>query len=433
MDSGSRSGQHGVNQISFLGEKSEVESLKLRVLQQIKEKEKQIQDERSRKTNTVPNITEFQISYLERINFFKDMEEKYKLGHFTFDKSNHLVEMNGLPSATNEVQKRMLEILPAVTQSRCHEIKKPLFLKVFQTRLAQESLQKELLAKNLVAVWTLEGKTVSMYSESKAKAKNAMDCLNETIWEAQYPNGRAFDELEERLLKTPKWDRKREELERLADPLQITMVNDKPVLAMVGLKYQKGQVLEEIPAFFNSNVLRQERFVGSGKRVSFLHKIYPAKLKEIEQRFSVEIQREKRSEVLNVSGTKDAIANATRELKRLLEDVQKDEYTVDSPAMARHIMEDKDLLENVSLRTNCFVAVHEDDIQARPTEEMVRTTHSPNTDFYSTNLPGGTTCVVKRGDITKLNCDVIVNPANENLAHVGGLAHVIVREGRWLK
>lgn len=48
---------------------------------------------------------------------------------------------------------------------------------------------------------------------------------------------------------------------------------------------------------------------------------------------------------------------------------------------------------------------------------------------FEASLPGGRTLSVRRGDLTAETIDAIVNAANENLAHGGGLAGAIVRAG----
>lgn len=199
---------------------------------------------------------------------------------------------------------------------------------------------------------------------------------------------------------------------------------------MVGLKYQKGQILEEVPSFFEQNVRRTDKFVGQGKKVSFLDKFYPSQIKELAQKFAVEIKHGEGAEELSVDGTRNDIANCMRELSKLHDSVNKDIYEVDSPAMVQHIMEDKELLTNVGLRSNCLVAIHQDDAKLAPSSNKTSTgSHESDANYYSTELPFGVTCVVMKGDITKQTCGAIVNPANENLLHAHGLAQAIVRAG----
>jgi hypothetical protein len=49
------------------------------------------------------------------------------------------------------------------------------------------------------------------------------------------------------------------------------------------------------------------------------------------------------------------------------------------------------------------------------------------------STPTGQTITTVVGDITDLSVDVIVNAANKELKHVGGLAKVIVDKGIWVK
>ena len=291
------------------------------------------------------------------------MKAAFKLKDIDANKAREEITITGLPSCIEDVQKRMLDILPKVERSRVSETKKPLFLKVYKTQLAKESLENEFLNRGVVASRTLENKTISMFSETKEKSRIAMDCLNDLIWESQYPQTREFDELEKKLLSTPSWRAKEAELLKNAAPLQIVQFGDKPGLSLVGLKYTKGLVLEEIPMFFEQNVIRTEPFVGRGRRVSFIKKFNHTTLEKLGAEFSVKITSGERPEELLVSGTRNALANAKRALTEAYNNIIKDEYTVDSPAMVQHIKDDKDLLDNAGLKTKCFVTIHEEEVE----------------------------------------------------------------------
>ena len=52
-----------------------------------------------------------------------------------------------------------------------------------------------------------------------------------------------------------------------------------------------------------------------------------------------------------------------------------------------------------------------------------------NAPAYSVTYPSGQQLQILQGDLTKLRADAIVNAANENLVHGGGLAAAIAREG----
>ena len=51
------------------------------------------------------------------------------------------------------------------------------------------------------------------------------------------------------------------------------------------------------------------------------------------------------------------------------------------------------------------------------------------TSCMSHSLPSGISLAVVKGDITRIDCDVIVNAANERMDHIGGLARDIVSKG----
>lgn len=424
----------GANRISVIGERQTIEDLKTRMEQHMEAIERKIKEDLTIKTVTFPNVKDYQIHYLGITEFFRDMKRKHGLRDIQTDEPNERVKLTGVPSKIEEVQKEMNDILPKLSKSKFSEDKKQLFLRVFSTKLAKESILNEFLNKRVKAVWTLENRTVSMYSESKEKARLAMECLNNVIWEARYPESRDLDELEKQLLLTAVWRDKKEELMKMADPLQIVQIGDKPALSLVGLKYQKGQVLEEIPAFFEEKVVRKATFKGRGKRMSYLYKYNPRLFDDLGKEFSAELKGEVEDdpEVIEISGTSNTIANAMRELKKLHDSVRKGEHTIDVPAMVQHIKDDPDILESVGDKTKCIITLTEKENEV----DMNRQQHNApvkamvgNFTSYKVVLPSGVNCSVRRGDITNIKCDVIVNAANEDLQHCGGLALAIVQRG----
>ncbi|KAF6037878.1 PARP14 [Bugula neritina] len=154
--------------------------------------------------------------------------------------------------------------------------------------------------------------------------------------------------------------------------------------------------------------------------------------KELERKHNVKVTIQADGKSVSIEGTRDDNANFGHSLDKHLKDVFHDFHTIDDRARVQHINDDPEFLETVGLKNNCLVVKHVegDDVQTAVEPEPLQPATSRQTScLYSVTLPSGTVCEVKRTDITSLSHDAIVNAANGDLQHVGGLAYAIAQKG----
>ena len=421
------------NQIAFAGEKDIVERIKGQLIQMIRRFESEIQEEQSVTRSTVPNISEYQIRYFDLIKFFSSMIHKHKLKSFRGNVGSMNVTMEGTPTSVDAAQRDMFGLITKVNESKASVTKKPIFLRIFKTGKAEQVIKEKLNKKQLYAVWCLENKTISVYSDSKAISQQALDCITDTIWEAQYPPSKDLDELEIKLLNSGLWMKKKEELIQLYSPLEICQLGDRAGLSLAGLDDTQNNVLEEIPYFFAQHVKRTMPFTGFGDRIRFLSKFRGEIFRDLERDHEVKIVQTNQNTAVEITGTKDEIANCSRALKKVHDAIYKDVHRIEHEAMIQYIQRDIEFLETVGLKTRCLVVPHKEDVVQQlevESESSPRTHPIAVGSRYSVTLPSGAVCEVCKGDVPAMDCDAIVNAANGDLQHVGGLALAIVKIGK---
>ena len=412
------------NQIAISGEQRVVQDLSTRIQEMIRKLEQEIQEEKTITEVTVPNMMDFQIKYLSLIGFFKEMAEKYQLKSFSGDASKQCVTMKGRPTSIQSVQKLMFDLLPKVNQSKVSTTKTVHFLKVFTTASAEQTIRQQFEVKQIVALWSLEKKTISVYSESKSVSQNAIDCINTVVWESQYPADNKFDEQEKKVLDSDAWTKKKEELEAQNESLEIVELEDKSALIIAGLMQVKVVVIEGINMFFSQNVQRTGKFNGVADRFSFLYKWKRFIFNDLESKHNVRINFQEGDAAIGITGTKDDLANCSRSLQTIHDSVCKEIHIINNQAGIHLVEDDPEFLEHVGLKTNCLVVQHK--------EEATEASEEDSEDIgtkYSLTLPSGAVCEVRKDDITVLGCDAIVNTANGDLQHVGGLALHVIKKG----
>ncbi|XP_067934852.1 protein mono-ADP-ribosyltransferase PARP14-like isoform X2 [Watersipora subatra] len=413
------------NQIAIAGEKAVVLNLSRQLLQMIEQLQAKIREEKEITTITVPNISSHQIDFFNLIEFFKKMQEKHQLQSFKPDpKQLGCIKIVGRPTSIDTVQKEMFDLMPKVNQSKISAKKNPAFVKVLKTKSAEETIKHEL--KNAVpAVWYLDNKTITIYSAAKDDSQAALNIINTAIWESFYPAERKLDELEKKLLLSQLWTSKKEEMQRMHSPLEIDELEDRSAVVLAGLSQVKAITIEAMKMFFDNNVKRAEQFSGTSDRIKFLTTYRRTSIEDLERQHSVQIAASDGQTSITVHGTRDDIARCLTALTKLHNAVCKDVHIIDNQAMVRHVASENEFLENVGMKTSCLVVEHREEQTALNVSNDV----AENGLRYSVKLPSGTTCEVRRDDITVLGGDAIVNAANGDLQHVGGLALAILKKG----
>ena len=421
------------NVITVVGEKNVVEHVTAGLLTEIGKAEEDIQEELSVKETTIPNVQDAQIKYLNLVDFFDSKSKEYKLKSFTGDASTQQIRIEGVPRSTEAVQKEMLELLRNISQSKTSINKRPLFFEVFTTTSANRAIRQQLDSHQIAAVWIVENKTISVYSQSKRISKEALKHINETVWEERYPADHALDELESNLLRSQLWNEKKSHWEDVYQPLKIVEIENWTALLVVGLTHHRASLMEDLPLFLNLNVTRTSSFDANPSKILFLWRFKKEVFAEIEKSSNAQITLTNDNSKVDISGNKDEIADCSRLLQKEHDAIRKEVYVIDHQAMIQHIREDQESLEIAGVKTGCVVVPHEDEdeevalneISNRP--DMARPTDGGSQ--FSVRLPSGCVCKVLKADITSLTCDAIVNAANGTLEHAGGLAQAIVSRG----
>ncbi|VDI00521.1 Hypothetical predicted protein [Mytilus galloprovincialis] len=132
-----------------------------------------------------------------------------------------------------------------------------------------------------------------------------------------------------------------------------------------------------------------------------------------------------------IQGNSKGVKDAKQKIDDILRSIYKKKYTMKKAGIVKHMTSEQGKTKISQVERRNKVVVHlqtgedsDDDDQVQPI--------SPNKTYTETAMciiPSGQTIITVVGDITELDVDVIVNAANKNLNHVGGLAKVIVDKG----
>ncbi len=178
--------------------------------------------------------------------------------------------------------------------------------------------------------------------------------------------------------------------------------------------------------------------------VIYLSKYQPDQLKKIERDCLVKVTQQ--LERFTISGKKQGIDKAKQKLDELQKKVVVNSYPVEKPGMEKYLNGENHCnamkeIQQIGYKYQAVIAPRYDDEQVGSsgrTPETYRQKGAAGPTVHSDQLlaevkaASGVHIKVYQGDMTEHKVDVLVNAANEDLQHIGGLAYAILMKGRTL-
>ena len=422
--------------LTVTGEKAAVDHIRTNVKDSIADAKTQLEKEKQITTERIPNVPSYQIKFMEASHFFTDMKMKHGLKEMTGDQFSHVVSLTGLPAVCQAAQEDVLAIIKRLNDSKVSYNNKPPFFTVFLKHGIQAVLQM-FKSKRIVAVWTIENnKRIDLYSDSRENAELAFKLISDTVCEFKYPANGSFQQPERDVLRTSAWVQFEKNLS-MKFKVILAVIADDSGLSMFGLTESRDLVCEQLRDFFAENAkvtCKLDKYRTS--HVRYIMSYSKQEFDEIQSQRNVSLRII--DDRVNISGSRDNVANAERDVGQLMSNIRSAQYIVEAPGMVKFFSETPERLQEIGHLYQCLLVPNEDD-------DLAPTHHSPDTEITKSQavdttdnttlkvyqIPGSSTRLeLRKGDITALaDFDVLVNAANGNLEHMGGVAHAFVRAG----
>ncbi|XP_068724841.1 protein mono-ADP-ribosyltransferase PARP14-like [Montipora capricornis] len=204
-----------------------------------------------------------------------------------------------------------------------------------------------------------------------------------------------------------------------------------------GIASYVDECFQKITDFLERNTILRKTIQTECGITMFLSEVWKTKIEEIKKKFadySIDMRTAPNREGVEVSGTEAGLQKCLPEVDVLIHSIQKRSLQVDKPGMKKFFTKEKgkSILKNTAAKHRCIIITKEH------AEDEIAPHHSMNEEEVLGSMQElvcsyvtkqGKKISVLKGDITKENVDVIVNAANGELQHIGGLAAAIVQAG----
>lgn len=417
--------------ITIVGFKTNAESLMDSMQQIITAVKDEIQKQKLQVKENV-KLKYFQIRLIIADNFKESTEKNYPGLKVTIDSENNFVNLEG---QVDEVSLAKMYIL-----ERCNEICVASAGKFSQTR--KDYLSKKVVKTTILSMlkdidnricFEFKGDEVMLYAFSDDKVVDAAHLLKDTIVESpvDVPPDSAYllnsDKLEQKLKAI-------ESMEEFKGLLQVIAFPDQTKILIVTFNNLVGLSREFVEDFLQEcKILSNEKEVNSSI-FKYLELHHSKKIQEICTELKEEqCQITTGNNKFFIKGTQRGLHQAMREIEGLVTKVLWKKHTLLKPGITKHLKTEPgaEYIAKVQRNHRCYIQMGPETPAKISSSRPVATESLTKGKIAEYTTKSGISIKVQEGDLTTLPVDVIVNGANTDLKHQGGLAGVLVKKG-WL-
>ncbi|XP_075173095.1 protein mono-ADP-ribosyltransferase PARP14 isoform X1 [Anomaloglossus baeobatrachus] len=335
-----------------------------------------------------------------------------------YDLSTHNVRLTGL---LEEVLQAKCDIMNAKQQLKSKSIQMDPHVLQFLMFADNDEVSCFLFARHKInAFIEIEENSIQLTGHSKKDLIDAQEQIGRELICQRIPV------TAKKILDSPEWRSLQSHLhESLNSETSTVLIQEFPsgaendvVLAGMSSNVHKGY--KAIHEFVERNTPMQKNFKAKSMAVmKFIQEERRPMLDQLKQ-INVRVTISHRN--IKLSGTKSYVEEASSVVEKLLSSVYHDTLNIDKPGAKKFCLSNEELYVTMAKnKYKCVLYLQRDEEEDDLPEES-----APEEALYHIQLPQGVTLSVYRGDLCCHIVDVVVNAANEDLKHIGGLAAALL-------
>lgn len=321
------------------------------------------------------------------------------------------------------MKKAFSDILAFVTFLREVKIRlSPALVKMYKKEDTKDWIHTTLIGKHeLVCHWELRDDLIVLSGQSSDLSR-----LEKMFCSAFEETKVEIEKKEQCLLKLPAWLSFLDSLQesRAKYPTPVVLPEGCNII-IVDTPSNVSKTCLKLKNFFRENRLEEKTLKIDQNHLKFLKHYCTEEIKEVHKRakgVGVSVNFNKTGMV--AEGPKDNLPGTVREVKELVSRIKEDKMTFKKPGAAKYLTGDKgqEFLQQTGQATECFITTSDDG--------KMSSTPSVGRVLAEVKLGPDQQLLIVQGDITQCEVDGIVNAANGQLHHGGGVAAAIVEAGK---
>ncbi|XP_047660504.1 protein mono-ADP-ribosyltransferase PARP14-like [Tachysurus fulvidraco] len=213
----------------------------------------------------------------------------------------------------------------------------------------------------------------------------------------------------------------------------IKSSEDRNTVEVCGFQEPVREVSKSLKEFVNKHSRIEESIrVKCYAVVKFIKEKKPQVWQNFLKGDKLNIQFDSKRPLIRVSGERLHVQPALMAFQNITKNLHTDKLTIRKAGVKKYFQE-QGYMVFMMIKDHRFVVVLEDDSMREEFEESYHeesygagTVKDPGQLFCEVRTPGGIVIKVQKADICQLKVDAVVNSANEDLKHIGGLSLVLL-------
>lgn len=295
-------------------------------------------------------------------------------------------------------------------------------LDFLRTNNAMDMSQALFTSQGICAVYTIESQGIFLHGNSETTLTDAEEKMNMALTHC------TLDLEDQGVLKLPGWaDLKQRLLDNhnaSSNKAVAIEIHLDGKVTVAGFRDAVNQVSRQLKEFIESYSKVQETIrVKSCAVVQFLEHKRGSPIAAQNKDMTIHFDSEKPRIIL--TGARVHVQEVSRHLQEQIRGLFTENYVVDKPGAKKYFQSQGRLfLPSLMNNIGCMVVL----LPENHEEEEDNNTLDVNASFYcQVKTTGGVVVSVRKADICSLHVDAVVNAANEELRHIGGVALALLK------
>ncbi|XP_077985210.1 protein mono-ADP-ribosyltransferase PARP14-like [Glandiceps talaboti] len=413
--------------VTLCGKQNRVDVLELKIKESIKAMEMDLEKARNSTTET-KTLSKLNIKQLQMCQFMQKALENHANVRIDVNKESSTVTFEGPSLAVKDAELNMFKTINNTAIGTLQSFPYVAFLKQEGVEQIIHDMFRE---KQISATYHIEYGDVRCSATNQIHLEQAVDILRRRIIEKKVSSTSVTaDEDWKQLIR----DIQAEYHVNISGPARSETNN----ITVVGFREGVDSAVRKLQQFMDERTPVETFIDMKPGEARYVTEVNKDEMKAIQQKHDAIIEqviKRPKSGVMIYSSPKSK-SGVVSCIKDILRRVHHKEHVMTKPGMEHLFASDKGkaFTKFIESEVNCRIDVSYKAIRSGATHEHLNRFESfPTTSSESTlvrlNLDDGRRISVIRGDITKMQVHAIVNAANGNLDHCGGLAKAIVDAG----